>query len=131
MAAVRNLRQGQDLARLLSVLGYECARVRVDRNRHEKSPLPAAAFRAPGTSLPTSHRRAQHLGTAEGTAYARLSMLAHPEAAAAYDELKKRLAEEHTGNSLAYTRAKTAFIQDLIDKARAELGLPSIDVWAD
>ena len=48
-------------------------------------------------------------------------LLAHPEAAAAYGELKKRLAEEHTEDSLAYTRAKTAFIQDLIDKARVDL----------
>jgi len=50
-------------------------------------------------------------------------LLAHPEAVAAYGELKKRLAEVHTENSLAYTRAKTAFIQDLNDKARAQSGI--------
>jgi GrpB-like predicted nucleotidyltransferase (UPF0157 family) len=58
-------------------------------------------------------------------------LLAHPEAVAAYSDLKLQLADQHTEDSLAYTKAKTEFIQDLIDKARAKLGLPSIDVWAD
>jgi GrpB-like predicted nucleotidyltransferase (UPF0157 family) len=56
-------------------------------------------------------------------------LLAHPEAASAYGDLKKRLAKDFAEDSRAYTRAKTGFIQDLMDKARAGIGLPSVDVW--
>ena len=55
----------------------------------------------------------------------------HTDAVAAYGDLKRRLAAQHAEDSLAYTKAKTEFIQFLIDKARAEKGLPSSDVWAD
>jgi GrpB-like predicted nucleotidyltransferase (UPF0157 family) len=58
-------------------------------------------------------------------------LLAHPEARTAYGALKAKLAADHAGASLAYTVAKTPFIQNLIDNARAELGLPPIDVWID
>jgi GrpB-like predicted nucleotidyltransferase (UPF0157 family) len=47
-------------------------------------------------------------------------LLAYPEAVSVYGDLKKRLAED----TLAYTRAETGFIQDLIDKARAAIGRP-------
>ncbi len=56
---------------------------------------------------------------------------AHPEEARAYGELKDQLAVHFQRDSLAYTRAKTASIQAIIDRARAERGLPSIDVWND
>jgi GrpB-like predicted nucleotidyltransferase (UPF0157 family) len=55
----------------------------------------------------------------------------HPEAVLAYGALKDHLAAEFSDDSLAYTRAKTHFIQDLIDRARDERGLPRIDVWND
>lgn len=54
---------------------------------------------------------------------------AHPEAVQAYGELKAHLATTYTHDALAYTKAKTAFIQGIIDEARAGQGLPSIDVW--
>ena len=125
MAAVRDLRRGQDLAQLLSVLGYELIETGM-KNRlflRRRTESQEQAYQLHIVELSTWEQRKERL--------MRDYLLAHPEAAAVYGELKKRLAEEHTENSLAYTRAKTVFIQDLIDKARAELGLPSIDLWAD
>ena len=55
----------------------------------------------------------------------------HPDAVAAYGQLKERLAAEFSEDSLAYTRAKTAFIQGLVDRACDARGLPRIDVWTD
>lgn len=43
---------------------------------------------------------------------------AHPEAVKAYGELKDSLAVKYRDDSLAYTRAKTDFIQVILDKAR-------------
>jgi GrpB-like predicted nucleotidyltransferase (UPF0157 family) len=48
----------------------------------------------------------------------------HPDEADRYSRLKYQLAD-----SADYTRAKTDLIQDLTDRARAELGLPSVAVW--
>ena len=45
--------------------------------------------------------------------------------------MKIRLARDYEEDSLAYTKAKTAFVQDLVDTARAERGLPPIKVWSD
>ncbi len=58
-------------------------------------------------------------------------LLDHPEAVDAYGELKDRLAQAHIEDSFAYTKAKTEFIQGIVDKARERLGLPPIDVWHD
>jgi GrpB-like predicted nucleotidyltransferase (UPF0157 family) len=55
----------------------------------------------------------------------------HPEAARAYGALKSELALAFVGDSLAYTKAKTAFIQGIVDRARAERGLPVVNVWED
>jgi GrpB-like predicted nucleotidyltransferase (UPF0157 family) len=55
---------------------------------------------------------------------------AHPEDAVRYAALKQRIRREgHAGD--AYTRAKTALIQELVDQARADRGLPSVPVWED
>jgi GrpB-like predicted nucleotidyltransferase (UPF0157 family) len=54
----------------------------------------------------------------------------YPEAARRYAELKVRLA----GMSLdreTYTRGKTALIQELMDAAHAERGLPLKPVWEE
>lgn len=56
-------------------------------------------------------------------------LLVHPEAVAAYGEVKAELARAHPEDSHAYTEAKTEFIQSIIDKARADLGLAPVDVW--
>ena len=58
-------------------------------------------------------------------------LLKYPEAVQAYGDLKSELAKTYAEDSVAYTEAKTDFIQNLMDKARAELGLPPIDVWEE
>jgi GrpB-like predicted nucleotidyltransferase (UPF0157 family) len=52
----------------------------------------------------------------------------HPRDVKRYANLKKMIAAAgvHPGE---YTKAKTDLIQELTDRARAELGLPSIPVW--
>lgn len=56
---------------------------------------------------------------------------AHPEAVGRYGDIKGRLAREYREDSLAYTRAKTTFIQEIMDQACDERGLARFDVWAD
>ena len=46
----------------------------------------------------------------------------HPETAREYDHLKRRLASEHGSNRLAYTEAKTSFIESIISKTIIERG---------
>jgi GrpB-like predicted nucleotidyltransferase (UPF0157 family) len=58
-------------------------------------------------------------------------LLAHPEAVEAYGALKDDLAVKYKEDSLEYTKAKTVFIQSVMDKARDERGLPRVDVWED
>lgn len=52
----------------------------------------------------------------------------HPRDVERYARLKKTLAAAsiHPGD---YAKAKTDLIQELTDRARAELGLPSVPVW--
>lgn len=58
-------------------------------------------------------------------------LLAHPEAAQAYGQFKQRLAAELAHDGPAYTKAKTALIQSLVDQARDERGLPRVNVWEE
>ncbi|MFG2040668.1 GrpB family protein [Dactylosporangium sp. NPDC048998] len=54
----------------------------------------------------------------------------HPADRAAYAQLKRGLADAgHDGE--AYTRAKTALIQRMVDAARTGRGLPLVDVWEE
>ena len=50
------------------------------------------------------------------------------QAAAEYGALKRNLAAR-SADGLAYTNAKTEFIQRIVDAARTERGLPLICVW--
>lgn len=59
------------------------------------------------------------------------ALIADPEAAAEYATLKRRLAEAHGDDMAAYTRAKTAFVQQIMDAVCDRLGLPRTDVWED
>ncbi|WP_326691067.1 GrpB family protein [Streptomyces sp. NBC_01795] len=52
---------------------------------------------------------------------------AHPEDATRYAQLKRTVVAG-TGPG-EYARAKTALVQELTDRARAQLGLPSVPVW--
>lgn len=54
-------------------------------------------------------------------------LLAHPEARERYAALKRELMDRH-GPGEAYTRGKTALIQELTDAARAGRGLPPVPV---
>jgi GrpB-like predicted nucleotidyltransferase (UPF0157 family) len=58
-------------------------------------------------------------------------LLRHPEAVKAYGELKDELASKYKDDSLAYTEAKTAFIQEITDKIQDERGLARFNVWED
>jgi GrpB-like predicted nucleotidyltransferase (UPF0157 family) len=53
---------------------------------------------------------------------------AHPDEAARYARLKRAIVEAGTAPG-EYARAKTALVQELTDRARALLGLPSEPVW--
>lgn len=54
---------------------------------------------------------------------------AHPDFVQQYGELKRLLAERDPTDPEGYTRAKTAFIQHIVDLARTERGLPLQKVW--
>jgi len=54
----------------------------------------------------------------------------HPDDAARYGALKRRLAALHD-NGDDCTKAKTELIQELTDRARAERGLPPALVWEE
>ncbi|WNQ10114.1 GrpB family protein [Paenibacillus aurantius] len=56
-------------------------------------------------------------------------LLAHPEWVPEYAEVKRRLAAEFPDDPEAYTLAKTAFIQEVVDRARTERGLRISKVW--
>jgi GrpB-like predicted nucleotidyltransferase (UPF0157 family) len=77
-----------------------------------------------------------HIVPAEGF-YERKELLfrdylrAHPELVKEYGELKGRLAEQYRSDPDGYTRAKTAFIQRVVDLARTERGLPLQNVWEE
>lgn len=55
---------------------------------------------------------------------------AHPQDAARYGDLKRKLASRDLSGD-DYTRAKTDLIQELTDRARAERGLPPVPVWEE
>ncbi len=57
-------------------------------------------------------------------------LLGHPHDIDRYGDLKRELASQIM-DPLAYTRAKTALIQELVDHARVERGPPPVRVWAD
>ena len=52
----------------------------------------------------------------------------HPEDAARYAAVKRRLVAAQVGPD-EYTRGKTELIQELMDRARADRGLPAVPVW--
>ncbi len=58
-------------------------------------------------------------------------LCAHPDAVADYSLLKEHLAAQYPDDIPGYTKAKTDFIQNLMNKAYDELGRRRIDVWKD
>lgn len=59
------------------------------------------------------------------------ALIADPHAAARYGALKQRLAAAHGDDMAAYTRAKTAFVQEIMDQVHDRMGWPREDVWED
>ena len=125
MAAVADLRAGRSLAQTLTVQGYALIETGMPKRLflRRRSAQDGKLFQlhiVESAAWPGRHERLM-----------RDHLLGDPLAARAYAELKTRLAREFAEDSLAYTRAKTAFIQALVDKACAERGLAPIDVWND
>jgi GrpB-like predicted nucleotidyltransferase (UPF0157 family) len=58
-------------------------------------------------------------------------LIADPQALADYAALKRVLAVLHRDEAEAYTQAKTAFVQALMDRICDRKGIPRIDVWED
>jgi len=51
-------------------------------------------------------------------------LIGHPKTARAYGELKERLSEEHRGDRIAYTKAKSEFIAEVMRQAKILYGKP-------
>jgi GrpB-like predicted nucleotidyltransferase (UPF0157 family) len=72
---------------------------------------------------PFGSRRSHHLHVTEphGELWQRLAfrdyLRAHPEEAATYERLKRRLATEHQADREAYTGAKSAYVESVMRKA--------------
>ncbi|HEU4328708.1 MAG TPA: GrpB family protein [Roseiflexaceae bacterium] len=125
MAAVAQLSDGVAASTALAGLGYELRETGM-----------------PGRLFLRKHDRAQglvfHLHIVEYASWPERNerllrdyLLAHPEAAQAYGALKQELALAHPDDGLAYTKAKTGFIQSIVDAARDERGLARVDVWEE
>jgi GrpB-like predicted nucleotidyltransferase (UPF0157 family) len=122
MGAVATLGQGRALVQPLADLGYKLIQTGMtDRLFFRRPALGTLAFQLHIVERETWDERHERL--------MRDYLLCQPELAAAYCDLKIRLSREYATDSLGYTKAKTRFVQDLVDKARAELGLPPVDVW--
>jgi GrpB-like predicted nucleotidyltransferase (UPF0157 family) len=95
--------------------------------------MPGRLFYRRGLSNAWTH----HLHVVHASTFATRNQLllrdylrSHPDDAARYGALKRRLAALHD-NGDDYTRAKTELIQELTDKGRAERGLPPVPVWEE
>ncbi|MHC4127843.1 MAG: GrpB family protein [Planctomycetota bacterium] len=79
-------------------------------------------FRKPRAAAPTHHL---HCVVTGGDFWCkqltfRDYLRAHPDAAAAYLELKQRLAARHRTDRVAFSEAKTGFVESVLIKAAAE-----------
>jgi GrpB-like predicted nucleotidyltransferase (UPF0157 family) len=122
MASVRRLPDGHNAQPALAALGYELA----------DTGMPERLFfqRLAGPGVPTHHL---HVVTEDSWAtrnerLPRDYLRRHRQQARRSAALKQRLSRE-LGRGEAYTRAKTALIQELVDAARDQLGLPRVPVW--
>jgi GrpB-like predicted nucleotidyltransferase (UPF0157 family) len=117
MASVRRLPDGHAAQPALAALGYELA----DTGMRER--LFFQRLAGPGVSTHHLHVVTEDSWATRNERLLRDYLRGHPGQARRYAELKRRLSRE-LGRGEAYTRAKTALIQELVDAARDELGLP-------
>lgn len=122
MAAVNSLNELDTFLPQLCNYGYQLIETGM-HNRH--------FLRKQGESSQTFHLHIVELSTWDerNERLMRDYLLVHPQEVKAYGALKVELANTYAEGSLAYTKAKTSFIQGIVDKARDELGLAHIDVW--
>jgi GrpB-like predicted nucleotidyltransferase (UPF0157 family) len=122
MASVQHLQDGHTAQPALAALGYELV----------ETGMPNRLFfqrrAGPGISTHHLHVVSQDSWATRNELLLRDYIRGHPEQARRYGALKQRLARER-GRGEAYTRAKTALIQELVDAARDDLGLPRVPVW--
>ena len=81
---------------------------------------------APGLTLLTSSPR--RYGGEVNQRLFRDWLLAHPTDALRYQEVKRLAVEDAAAGLGAYNAAKTTIVQELVDRARAERGLPWVSV---
>jgi len=125
MAAVRTLEDGERAAELLRPLGYQPRETGMPRRifLQKQDGQRGLRFHLHIVEHATWGERNERL--------LRDYLLAHPEDAAAYGALKRALAEQYADDPDGYTRAKTAFIQEVVDRARRAAGLPPVPVWEE
>lgn len=116
MPGLRSLADAPRLIPFLETIGYEYVPA-------YESDLPERRF----CRKDVAGERAFHLHIVETTSgfwerhlLFRDYLRAHPEAAAAYERLKRRLAAEYGSDRVGYTDAKTEFIRSVEETARKE-----------
>ena len=123
MAAVSDLQDGVDCLEQLAALGYE--KIETGMQAHlflrKIDPEQGCSFHLHIVDSASWPERNERL--------LRDYLLAHPTDAQAYGQIKQRLALEYAQDGLSYTKAKTSFIQSVMDRARDERGLQRINVW--
>lgn len=123
MAAVPSLAESVPLVAALNGLEYRVFETGMKNRLFLRRYTPGGRFHLHVVEQRTwDERKERHL---------RDYLLAHPEVARVYGTLKDGLARLHAEDSLAYTEAKTAFIQDVTDRVQDARGLPRFDVWED
>jgi len=123
MAAVRSLREASSLVETLDALGYHVLETGMRNRLFLRRRTQQHGFHLHIVEHATWDERKERL--------MRDFLRVHREAAEAYGALKDKLAAMYTHDSLGYTKAKTEFIQGIIDEVRDARGLPRVDVWED
>lgn len=123
MASTFSLEQVESREAALTVLGFE---------RFETGMPNRLFYRRPITPPRTHHLHIVPVETwdTQNERILREHLLAHPDAVQRYGALKQRLATEATDPD-TYTRAKTELIQEMVDAARVQRGLPLVPVWEE
>jgi GrpB-like predicted nucleotidyltransferase (UPF0157 family) len=124
MASVRRLQDGLAARTALAELGYQLVETgmpdRLFFQRRDRS----------GASTHHLHVVGEDTWATRNERLLRDHLRKHPEQARRYGELKEQLSCD-LGSGEAYTRAKTALIQELVDAARDARGLPRVAVWEE